>query len=43
MINKFKKIIAVIKTAAITKISAETDNNYSKIYKQVITFKNKYK
>ena len=43
MINKFKKITAVIKAAAITKIFAETDNNYPKIYKQAIIFKNKHK
>ena len=43
MINKFKKIAAVIKIVAITKISAETDNDYSKIYKQAIVSKNKHK
>ena len=43
MVHKFKKIAAVIKAAAITKVSAETDNNYSKIYKQAIVSKNKHK
>ena len=43
MINKFKKIITIIKAAAIIKIFAETDNNYSKMYKQAIIFKNKHK
>ena len=43
MINKFKKIIIIIKAAAITKISAEMDNNYLKIYEQTIIFKNKHK
>ena len=33
MADKFKKIIIIIKTAATTKVSAETDNNCLKIYK----------
>ena len=33
MVNKFRKIIVIIKAAAITKVSAETDNDYLKIYK----------
>ena len=43
MINKFKKIIIITKAAATTKVSAETNNNYLKIYKQAIASKNKYK
>ena len=43
MANKFKKIIIIIKTAATTKISIKTDNNYPKTYKQAIAFKNKHK
>ena len=43
MINKFKKIAVIIKIIAITKVFAEIDNDYLKIHKQVIIFKNKYK
>ena len=43
MADKFKKIIIIIKAAATTKISAKTDNNYLKTYKQAIIFKNKHK
>ena len=43
MADKFKKVAAVTKAAAITKISIKMDNNYLKIYKQAITSKNKHK
>ena len=33
MINKFKKIIIIIKTVVIIKISAEINNDYLKTYK----------
>ena len=43
MANKFRKIAIIIKTAAIIKISAKMNNDYPKMYKQAIAFKNKHK
>ena len=33
MINKFKKIVIIIKVAAIIKVFTKTNNNYLKTYK----------
>ena len=43
IINKFKKVTTIIKTAAIIKISAKTNNDYPKMYKKAIISENKHK